>query len=64
MIDGYTFAKLYHNTWGCSTRKVECKAKVKMSSEGDIIFINNEHCHPPKKYVKTKSGQYITYSGR
>lgn len=47
-IDGYTFAQTSRNTWPCSTRNRNCKAKLKLDDQRRIVSLCNEHCHPPK----------------
>ncbi|XP_026730674.1 uncharacterized protein LOC113495877, partial [Trichoplusia ni] len=56
LVDGYTFSKTSAYTWTCSTRNPSCKAKLTLNANEDIVKINNVHCHPPKQYVRTKSG--------
>lgn len=59
MVDRYTFSKKGVYTWTCSTKYPICKAKLSLNQNGDIVKINNVHCHPPKEYFRTNSGDLL-----
>ncbi|VVC90621.1 unnamed protein product, partial [Leptidea sinapis] len=56
-ISGYTFAKLnkVSNTWTCSRRLNNCKAKLKIK-DGLLCDYNLEHNHDPPNLVKLSNG--------
>ncbi|CAD0200273.1 unnamed protein product [Chrysodeixis includens] len=36
-----------------------CPAKAKTDAEGQLIFLREDHDHPPPKYFVTKNGEYV-----
>ncbi|CAK1579144.1 unnamed protein product [Parnassius mnemosyne] len=60
LVGGYTFSKPTNgNNWVCSTKNRACKAKLKLDDAGYIIKIYNQHSHPPRKFIKTTTGEFI-----
>ncbi|CAH0399059.1 unnamed protein product [Chilo suppressalis] len=53
LIDGFTFSQVVNcnNSWVCSTKNPKCFARLRLQ-DGKIVKLCNEHCHPPKKYLK------------
>lgn len=67
MIENYTFAnkcrRKYDNNWCCSTTQA-CKARLVLDKEGNIIFLNNNHCHPPRKFFVTNDGKFVMLTAK
>ncbi|KAL0831873.1 hypothetical protein ABMA28_001403 [Loxostege sticticalis] len=63
LVGGYTFSQhsIGSRKWVCSTKNRDCKAKLTLDVDGHITGIFNEHCHPPRRYIKTSDGTYIRY---
>lgn len=64
MFRGYTYALQYtqkfDDIYNCSTKLSKCKAKLKMDKHTKLLkLLNDEHIHPPAKYMTTPSGQYV-----
>ncbi|XP_028174337.1 uncharacterized protein LOC114362945 isoform X5 [Ostrinia furnacalis] len=60
MMNGYTFHKYKKSlNYHCSKVLSGCKARLKLSVDGEIIEANCSHTHEPPKYYITPTGQYI-----
>lgn len=61
LVDDYTFAKTSKSDllWVCSTKAAKCRARLRLDELGKIVYIINEHNHPPRQYAKSKDGVYI-----
>lgn len=49
-VEGYTFKRSSVNAWSCSSGNSRCKAKLRLSPNGVIVAINNDHCHLPREH--------------
>lgn len=61
MINGYTYWQMFKTAnYYCSKKQsaIKCNARVKLDLEGNIIFLDECHEHPPPKYM-VHSGKYI-----
>lgn len=62
MFHGYTYSLQYkgNNLYLCSTKLNKCKARLKIDKETKLLqLLNEEHIHPPPKYLISRSGEYI-----
>ncbi|CAH2040253.1 unnamed protein product, partial [Iphiclides podalirius] len=59
LIDGFTFSKANQNHWVCSRKVVGCKARLKLDDDGYIVSLYNDHCHPPRKFARTETGEVV-----
>ncbi|CAK1579142.1 unnamed protein product [Parnassius mnemosyne] len=59
LINGYTFSRVSTRHWVCSTKFRDCKARLKMDEDGNIISLFNEHCHPRRKFARTVTGDLV-----
>lgn len=57
----YTFSKRGppYRLHFCSKKVTNnCKAKVVLDGNGDIVYARTDHNHPPPKLVRTSNGKY------
>ncbi|XP_028174338.1 uncharacterized protein LOC114362945 isoform X6 [Ostrinia furnacalis] len=60
MMNGYTFRKDSKTlNYYCSKILSGCKARLKLSVDGEVREANCNHTHEPPKYYRTPTGQYI-----
>nr|XP_034828537.1 uncharacterized protein LOC117985857 [Maniola hyperantus] len=59
LIDDYAFSQIKKGFWICSSKFPECKARLQLNDEGEVIRICREHSHPPRKYTRTSDGELI-----
>ncbi|XP_028174332.1 uncharacterized protein LOC114362945 isoform X2 [Ostrinia furnacalis] len=63
MMNGFTFHKDRKTlNYYCSKIMSGCKARVKLSVDGEVREANCNHTHEPPKYYRTPKGQYIKMS--
>lgn len=62
LFRGFTYAKTTPRRWICSTNSPDCKAKLKLDRQGNIIDIVNVHIHPARKLAIIAQGRYIKLS--
>ncbi|KAG6441715.1 hypothetical protein O3G_MSEX001968 [Manduca sexta] len=55
LLDGYTYVKSSNFAWTCS-KTSQCRAKVKVNAAGTVVYVDNKHTHPRRKYVLTARG--------
>ncbi|KOB66502.1 Modifier of mdg4, partial [Operophtera brumata] len=59
MYRGYTYSET-HGTYYCSSKtSIGCTARIKLTKNGGIQIISEEHSHSPPNYIKTTNGNYI-----
>lgn len=62
LFRGYTYTLQHkaNNLYCCSTKKTRCKARLKIDKHTKLLkLLNDQHIHPPAKYMITTSGQYV-----
>ncbi|CAK1579121.1 unnamed protein product [Parnassius mnemosyne] len=64
LLNEYTYFKSGYvraggSRYSCSSVHKGCKAHLHISKEDVITLAVTEHCHPPSKYIRTKSGLYM-----
>ncbi|KAL0831868.1 hypothetical protein ABMA28_001398 [Loxostege sticticalis] len=61
MINGYTYRKdnKTQSNYYCSKLQSGCRARVKLTPDGEVKEIQGHHIHEPPTYVKTSTGVYI-----
>ncbi|KAL0881462.1 hypothetical protein ABMA27_001325 [Loxostege sticticalis] len=61
MINGFTYRKdnKTQSNYYCSKLQSGCRARVKLTPDGEVKEIQGHHIHEPPTYVKTSTGVYI-----
>ncbi|CAK1579139.1 unnamed protein product [Parnassius mnemosyne] len=60
MHKGFTYYQhMFTRFFYCSKRKTGCLARIKLDSDGSIIFADRNHIHGAPNYMKLPSGDYV-----
>ncbi|KAL0831860.1 hypothetical protein ABMA28_001390 [Loxostege sticticalis] len=64
VFEQYTYAQNFRSknrvSWACSSRcSKKCNAQVRLTNDGELLVLNNEHTHPPPIFYVNEKGEYV-----